>query len=88
MITNIAKVVNGIVDNIIWGDTNDFSEADGYIDVTDTNVQIGDSYMDGCFYRDGERIYSEKESLIRANIILNRGIAILFGEEVEEEPYE
>lgn len=60
---NYALIENDIVTNIIWlSPTNaaDFPDAVAY---GDRPVQIGDSYIDGIFYRDGEKILTQLEAL-------------------------
>ena len=57
-----ALIENGTVVNIIWlysGNANEFPDA---VPMNDIPVEIGDSYVDGAFYRDGERVLSETET--------------------------
>lgn len=56
---NYAIVENGVVTNIIWlYPTTPFENAVPYGDIP---VQIGDTYSDGKFYRDGEQLLSPLE---------------------------
>lgn len=65
---NYAVVENGIVTNIIWlYPTTEFPNAVPYGDIP---VQIGDSYEDGKFYRDGELLVSPLEDMQEALDIL------------------
>ena len=65
---NYAVVENGIVTNIIWlYPTTEFPNAVPYGDIP---VQIGDSYTDGKFYRDGEQLLSPQEDMQNALDIL------------------
>lgn len=58
---NYALIENGIVTNIIWlypGNADEFPNA---VPMNDVPAGIGDSYEDGVFYRDGERVLTEAE---------------------------
>lgn len=58
---NYALIENGIVRNIIWlypGNAADFPAA---VPCGDYPVSIGDTYTDGVFYRDGERLLTPIE---------------------------
>lgn len=60
---NYALIENGIVTNIIWlypANAFDFPNA---VPMGDVPVNIGDTYADGVFYRDGERVLTYSESL-------------------------
>lgn len=59
--TNIALLdESGIVTNIIWGmiyQIDEFSNlAPHVIVIDDRDIQIGDIYVDGAWYRDGELV--------------------------------
>lgn len=61
---NYALIQNGIVTNIIWlypGNASDFPNA---VPTNDIPVAIGDTYTDGVFYRNGERVLTELEQAI------------------------
>jgi len=58
---NYALIENGIVSNIIWlypGNAADFPNA---VPCGDYAVAIGDTYTEGVFYRDGERMLTPVE---------------------------
>lgn len=60
---NYALIEDGIVTNIIWlypANASDFPNA---VPMGDVPVSIGDTYVDGVFYRDGERVLTYSESL-------------------------
>lgn len=62
-----AWIENGVVTNIIWlyeGNAHEFPNA---VKLNDVPVQIGDTYTDGVFYRDGEPVLSALE---QANAII------------------
>ena len=59
-----ALIENGVVTNIIWlspANANEFPDA---VPMHDLPVGIGDTFTEGVFYRDGERILSESERAI------------------------
>ena len=58
---NYALIEEGIVTNVIWlypGNANEFPDA---VPMNDVPAGIGDSYIDGVFYRDGEKVLTEVE---------------------------
>lgn len=60
---NYALIEDGVVTNVIWlypGNEHEFPNA---VPMGDVPAGIGDSYVDGVFYRDGERILSEAERM-------------------------
>lgn len=61
---NYALIENGVVINVIVllpCNVKDFPNA---IDVGERPVQIGDTYQDGKFYRDGIEILSREQELL------------------------
>lgn len=59
--TNFAIVENGVVSNVLWGMVYNSDEWPNAIQVNDLAVQIGDSYENGKFYRNGEEVLSRTE---------------------------
>lgn len=59
--TNFAIVENGVVSNVLWGMVYNSDEWPNAIQVDDLAVQIGDSYENGKFYRNGEEVLSRTE---------------------------
>ena len=58
---NYALIENEIVTNIIWlypGNASDFPNA---VPMNDISVGIGDTYKEGIFYRNGERVLTAAE---------------------------
>lgn len=58
---NYAVIEDGIVTNIIWlypGNADEFPNA---INISDRPVGIGDTYVDGKFYRDGQAVLTSAE---------------------------
>ena len=63
-----ALIEDGIVINLIWlypGNASDFLNA---IPCKDYPVSIGDTYADGVFYRDGERLLTPLEEALAASM--------------------
>ena len=79
---NYALIENNIITNIIWlhpGNVNDFPNA---VSLNDVPASIGDTYIDGVFYRNGERILSmmeqyQKELYEQSQTIAELDIALL-----------
>lgn len=74
---NYALIENNIITNIIWlysGNASDFPNA---VPLGDVPAGIGDTYEDGVFYRDGERILTNEELLLKQNIEKDEIIAEL-----------
>ncbi len=59
--TNFAIIENGVVSNVLWGMVYNSDEWPNAIQVNDLAVQIGDSYENGKFYRNGEEVLSRTE---------------------------
>ncbi len=57
MAKNMARIENGIVVNVEW--CSDLTkDTDSLVSCGDIPVGIGDSFEDGAFYRDGEKLLS------------------------------
>lgn len=54
-----ALIDDGVVTNIIWLYPGNASEYKNAVPCGDIPVAIGDTYADGVFYRDGERVMSK-----------------------------
>ena len=59
--TNFAIVENGVVSNVLWGMVYNSDEWPNAIQVNELAVQIGDSYENGKFYRNGVEVLSRAE---------------------------
>lgn len=59
--TNFAIVENGIVTNILWGLITE--EYENAVQTDDRPVEIGDTYVDGKFYRNGEPVSTYAEEV-------------------------
>lgn len=56
-----ALVEEGVVTNLIWLYPHNQSDFPNAVSTGDLPVFIGDSYEDGVFYRDGEKVISDLE---------------------------
>lgn len=62
MAKNMALLENGVVTNLLWCSDQE-PETDTLINCGELPVGIGDSYIDGAFYRDGEKLLTAYELL-------------------------
>ena len=58
---NYALIDNNIVSNIIYLYHNNANEFPNAVLINNISVNIGDEYIDGVFYRNGERILTRSE---------------------------
>lgn len=59
---NYALVENGVVTNVIWLHPGNVDEFPNAIPIPDgLPAGIGDAYVDGDFYRDGEKLLTAAE---------------------------
>ncbi len=75
---NYALVENGVVENIIWLYEGNAHEFAGAMPMGDRAVQIGDTYENGAFYHEGERVLTESEKMQEALKLL--GVSLEGGE--------
>lgn len=60
---NYALIESDTVINIIWLSQSNASDFPDAVKYDDRPVQIGDSYIDGIFYRDGEKVLTNQEDM-------------------------
>ena len=66
MAKSMARIENGMVVNVEWcSDTT--AETDDLKNTEDRIIDVGDTYSEGKFYRDGEAILSTAEKLALSN---------------------
>lgn len=75
MAKSMARIEDNIVVNIEWC-SDSTAETDTLKNMDDRPVGIGDTYKDGYFWRDGEKVLSEVEELRIANEILLNGLEV------------
>lgn len=75
MAKTMARIKDGVVVNIEWcNDEEPVTET--LVETEDRPVNIGDTYADGCFWHEGEKVLSEVEELRIANEILMTGLEV------------
>ena len=60
---NMARIEDGIVVNIEWF-SSDTAETENLKNMEDRQVEIGDTYRDGKFYRDGMEVLTPLEAAV------------------------
>lgn len=60
---NYALIEDGVVANIIYLHPMNADEFPDAVEIGDVPVQIGDTYADGVFYRDGEKVLTTAEEM-------------------------
>ena len=80
---NYALVENGIVTNIIWLNERNEAEWPNSVRLYDRMVEVGDTYTDGKFYRDGVGVLTPLEQA-QAEIDAYKAALNELGVETEE----
>ena len=60
---NMARIVDGIVVNVEWF-SSETVETENLKNMEDRPVEIGDTYQDGKFYRDGMDVLTPLEAAV------------------------
>ncbi len=81
---NYALIENGVVTNIIWLYETNADEFPGAVKLGERQVEIGDTYEDGRFYRDGAEVLTAEEAAVQAAALYAEALETL-GVEVAEE---
>lgn len=63
---NYALVENGIVTNIIWLYETNADEFPNAVKLGERQVEIGDTYENGKFFRDGAEVPTAEEAAVQA----------------------
>lgn len=58
---NYALIDNGIVVNVMWLHPSNAGEFSNAVLIGDVLATMGDEYIDGVFYRNGERVLTRSE---------------------------
>lgn len=81
---NYALIENGVVTNIIWLYETNADEFPGAVKLGERQVEIGDTYEDGRFYRDGAEVLTAEEEAVQAAALYAEALETL-GVDVAEE---
>lgn len=76
MAKSMALIENGTISNILWCSDSE-PETDSLLNPIDRPVAIGDTYIDGKFYRDGVEVLTPLESLSAQNTELLDAMAAM-----------
>ena len=60
---NYALIEHGIITNVIWLHPGNADEFPNAVALEDIPAGIGDTYEDGVFYRNGERVLTASERM-------------------------
>lgn len=80
---NYALIENGIVTNIIWLYETNADEFPGAVKLGERQVEIGDTYEDGRFYRDGAEVLTAEEAAVQAAALYVEALETLGVETME-----
>ena len=58
---NYALIKDGIVSNIIWLSPSNAKDFPSAVATNGLSIRVGDTYTDGVFYRDGEKVLTALE---------------------------
>ena len=61
--TNFAIVENGVVVKRLWGYVSNMEKYPNAVQIDDRAVSIGDEYIDGKFYHNGEEVKTISEKM-------------------------
>ena len=76
MAKNMARLNGGIVVNIEWC-SDDAPETDDLVSFRDIHVELGDSFENGSFYRNGEKLMTPAEEALLEAEDMREALAIL-----------
>ena len=70
MAKSMARIENGVVTNVEWYSDRS-SETDTLKDIEDRLIEVGDTYSEGKFYRDGEKILTTADKVAAYEALIN-----------------
>ena len=62
MAKTMARIDNGVVINLEWVDDN-IQSTNKFKDIYDLQIEIGDTYSDGRFYRNGAEVLTYRQQI-------------------------
>ena len=81
---NYALIENGIVTNIIWLYETNADEFPNAVKLVERQVEIGDTYEDGKFFRDGVEVLTAEEAAVQAAALCAEALETLGVNTTEE----
>lgn len=81
---NYALIENGIVTNIIWLYETNADEFPDAVKLGERQVEIGDTYEDGKFFRDGAEVLTAEEAAVQAAALYAEALETLGVNTTEE----
>ena len=81
---NYALIENGIVTNIIWMYETNAEEFPNAVKLVERQVEIGDTYEDGKFFRDGVEVLTVEEAAVQAAALYAEALETLGVNTTEE----
>ena len=82
MAKNMARIEDGVVVNIEW-QSESTVDTETLVSCRDIPVDVGDTYEEGVFYRDGVRVLSPMEATMLRLEDAENALAILLGGAIE-----
>lgn len=81
---NYALIENGIVTNILWLYETNADEFPNAVKLGERQVEIGDTYEDGKFFRDGAEVLTAEEAAVQAAALYAEALEALGVNTTEE----
>ena len=82
---NYALIENGIVTNIIWMYETNAEEFPNAVRLGERQVEIGDTYEDGKFSREGTEVLTAEEAAVQAAALYAEALETLGVNTTEED---
>ena len=82
---NYALIENGIVTNIIWMYETNAEEFPNAVKLVERQVEIGDTYEDGKFFREGTEVLTAEEAAVQAAALYAEALETLGVNTTEED---
>lgn len=82
---NYALIENGIVTNIIWLYETNAEEFPNAVMLGERQVEIGDTYEDGKFFREGTEVLTAEEAAVQAAALYAEALETLGVNTTEED---
>lgn len=80
---NYALIENGVVTNIIWLYETNADEFPNAVSLGERQVEIGDTYEDGKFFREGAEVLTAEEAAVQAAALYAEALETLGVETME-----